>query len=257
MNIPRQPFVGLALMAATGIAVADYFPIATTDWLLAGTIFMAFAVAVFSWPKVGSTYLLVCAGFFLLHNFRTGDTPGLRLVSDLTERPRVVRAAGVVTSEPKMGTNGFATFLFQLESIEFEGELHRTSAILFVRWRGNAEFGDKLKLFGVAERIEPPRNPGEFDMRSYLARQDVRRSLFVRYAEDGVLIRKGAGNPILRAAQKSRAWIQRAICRGLDDSPDVQNFLSGIALGLRHQTPEDIEESRNCWHLVLICAATF
>jgi ComEC/Rec2-related protein len=70
----------------------------------------------------------------------------------------------------------------------------------------------------------------------------VRRSLFVRYTEDGVVIRKGAGNPILRAAQQSRACIQRAICRGLDDSPDVQNFLSGIALGLRHQTPEDIEE---------------
>jgi len=79
-------------------------------------------------------------------------------------------------------------------------------------------------------------------MRSYLARQDVRRSLFVRYPEDGVLIRKGAGNPIFRAAQESRAWMQTAICRGLDDSPQVQNFLSGIALGLRHQTPEDIEE---------------
>src|SRR5207244_7467082 len=35
-----------------------------------------------------------------------------------------------------------------------------------------------------------------------------------------------------------KSWI----CRGLDDSPQVQNFLSGIALGVRHQTPEDIEE---------------
>src|SRR5947207_14211084 len=55
-------------------------------------------------------------------------------------------------------------------------------------------------------------------------------------------MRKGAGNPILRAARKSRTWMQSAICRGLDDSPQIQNFLSGIALGLRHQTPEDIEE---------------
>ena len=108
MNIPRQPFVGLALMAAIGIVVADYFPIATTNWLLAGAILSALAIAVFSWPKVRSTYLLVGAGFFLLHNFRSGDTSGLRLASDLTERPRVVRAAGVVRSEPKMGTNGLA-----------------------------------------------------------------------------------------------------------------------------------------------------
>src|SRR2546423_11482820 len=79
-------------------------------------------------------------------------------------------------------------------------------------------------------------------MRSYLARRDVLRSLFVRYPEDGVLLRHGGGNPILRAAQRSRAWMQRALCRGLDDTPDVQTFLSGIVLGLRHQTPEEIEE---------------
>lgn len=242
MNIPRQPFVGLALMAAIGIVVADYFSIGTTNWWLAGAVFAALAIPLFLWPKVGSTYLIVGAGFFLLHNLRTRDTPGLQLASDLTERPRVVRAIGFVKSEPKVASNGYATFLFELESIEFEGKLHRTNATLFVRWRGNPEFGDELKLFGVAEPIEPPRNPGEFDMRSYLAREDVRRGLFVRYTEDGELIRKGAGNPILRAAQKSRARMRRVICRGLDDSPDVQNFLSGITLGLRHQTPEDIEE---------------
>jgi competence protein ComEC len=113
---------------------------------------------------------------------------------------------------------------------------------LLARWRGNPEFGDELKFFGIAESIAPPRNPGEFDMRAYLARRDVRRSLFVRYTEEGQLLRHGAGNPILCAAQKSRNWLQSRICHGLDDSPDVQNFLSGIALGLRHQTPEDIEE---------------
>src|SRR5207244_5761941 len=101
---------------------------------------------------------------------------------------------------------------------------------------------DELKLFGIAEAIAPPRNPGEFDMSSYLARRDVRRRLFVRYPEDGVLVRHGGGNPILRAAQKSRAWMQSALYQNLDDAPDVQTFISGITLGLRHQTPEDIEE---------------
>ena len=36
--------------------------------------------------------------------------------------------------------------------------------------------------------------------------------------------------------------MQKALCRGLENAPEVQNFLSGIVLGLRHQTPEDIEE---------------
>src|SRR5438309_7116144 len=79
-------------------------------------------------------------------------------------------------------------------------------------------------------------------MRAYLARHDVRRTLFVRYPEDGMLIRHGGGNLILRAAQKSRSWMQNGLCRGLENSPQVQTFLSGIVLGLRHQTPEEIEE---------------
>jgi competence protein ComEC len=242
MNLPRQPFVGLALMAALGIVVGDFVPIPEFQWSLWAIGFILIALGLFWRPNTVSTYALIASAFFLIHNFKTRDTSGLRLARELTERPRVVNAIGFVTSEPKVVPNGFATFLFQLESIEFQGETRSTTASLFVRWRGNPEFGDKLKLFGMAEPIEPPRNPGEFDMRTYLARQDVRRSLFVRYAEDGTVIRKGAGNPILRASQKSRAWLQSVICRGLDDSPEVQNFLSGIALGLRHQTPEDIEE---------------
>src|SRR5207302_4484925 len=135
-----------------------------------------------------------------------------------------------------------ATFLLKLKSIEFGGRKQASRALWQIRWKGAPEFGDELKLFGTAEPIAPPRNPGEFDMRSYLARGDVRSILFVRYPEDGAVIRHGGGNPILRAAQKSRAWMQNALCRGLETAPEVQNFLSGIVLGLRHQSPEDIEE---------------
>src|SRR5919204_565235 len=136
----------------------------------------------------------------------------------------------------------FATFLLALKSIELEGQVAATRATCLVRWRGTPEFGDELKLLAIAEPIAPSRNPGEFDMRNYLARRDVHRLLFVRYPEAGVLLRHGAGNPILRLAQQSRAWMQWALCRGLEKAPDVQAFLSGIVLGQRHQTPEDIEE---------------
>jgi competence protein ComEC len=242
MSFPRQPFVGLALIAAAGIVVADFVAIPEFQWPVWTIGFILVSLALLWEPRRIMVYLLVGCGFFLLHNLRTRGTAGLRLAAELTERPRVVRAIGFVTSEPKIAPNGLATFLFRLESIEFEERTHPTNATLLVRWHGDPEFGDELELFGIAEPIAPPRNPGEFDMRSYLGRQDVCRSLFVRYLEDGVILRQGAGNPILLAAQKSRGWMQRVICRGLDDSPKVQNFLSGIALGLRHQAPEDIEE---------------
>src|SRR5216117_2581726 len=242
LGAPRQPFVGLAGAAAIGIILAELFPLSVFT-LTASAIFIAVcAVALFFWPRLVVTYLIVGSGFFLLHNFQTSNTEGQRIAAQLGNRPRMLTATGYVISEPKIAPNGFATFLLKLESIELEARKEPTCAVWQVRWRGMSEFGDQLKLAGTAEPIAPPRNPGEFDMRSYLARRDIRRLLLVRYPEDGTLIRHGGGNPILWLAQKSRNWMQNAICRGLENTPEVQSFLSGIVLGLRHQTPEDIEE---------------
>src|SRR6266567_4466891 len=242
LNAPRQPFIGLVAAAATGIIFAEFFRLSPYV-LLATAILVAFCgVIVLRWPRLAATYAIVGAGFFLLHGLRTNNTEGQQLAEELGNRPRVVTAAGCLISEPKIAPSGFATFLLKLKSIELEGRKQSTRAVWQVRWKGTPEFGDELRLFGNAEVIAPPRNPGEFDMLSYLARRDVRRILFVRYPEDGALIRHGGGNPILHAGQKSRAWMQNALCRGLENAPEVQGFISGIVLGVRHQTPEDIEE---------------
>src|SRR5438552_8436444 len=242
LSAPHQPFVGLAVMAALGIIAAEILPLPSIA-LTATAIILALCILTgMCWPRLVATYAIVGAGFFLLHNFATQNTQGQQLADELGSRPRVVTAIGSVITEPKIASSRFATFLLKLKSIEFEDRKRSTCAVWQVRWKGAPEFGDELKFFGTAEPIPPPRNPGEFDMRAYLALRDVRRMLFVRYPEEGTLIRHGGGNPILRAAQKSRAWMQNALCRGLEDAPEVQNFLSGIVLGLRHQTPEDIEE---------------
>jgi competence protein ComEC len=242
LSAPRQPFVGLAVMTMTGIVLAEIFPMPSAALIPATTILAICILIVTWWPRLPTTYFIVAAGFFLLHKFATTNTAGQQLVDKLGERPRVVTAVGWVITEPKIAPSGFATFLLKLKSIEFEGRTQSTHAVWQVRWKGAPEFGNELQLFGNAEPIAPPRNPGEFDMRAYLARHDVRRMLFVRYPEDGALIRRGGGNPVLRAAQRSRAWMQNALCRGLGSAPEVQTFLIGIVLGLRHQAPEDIEE---------------
>jgi competence protein ComEC len=242
VSVPRQPFVGLALAAALGIVLADLVRLSHLILVLAAAAALLAGFFLWRWPRLVLIYVLIGCSFFLLHQFRQQESEGLWLAARLGERPRVVTANGSVVTEPRIAANGFATFWLKLDWIELENRHDQTRATVLVRWRGHPEFGDELKLFGIAELIAPPRNPGEFDMRSYLERRDVRRLLFVRYAEDGTLIRHGGGNPILRAAQKSRAWMQATLCRGLEDSPDVQSFLSGIVLGQRHQTEEDIEE---------------
>jgi hypothetical protein len=166
LSAPRQPFVGLSLMAATGIIIADVFPLSGTA-LTVLTIILAICIVIVGWrPILSATYTIVGIGFFLLHNLETSNTEGWQLADELGGRPRVVTVTGCVITEPKIAPSGFATFLLRLKSIEFEGQNQSTHAVWQVRWKGTPEFGDELKLFGIAEVIAPPRNPGEFDMRS-------------------------------------------------------------------------------------------
>ena len=236
---PRQPFAGVAISAGVGILVADFLPNHSPVLAIALAMLGLGALLTRNSPAV---YALVAAGFFFLHSLRTSDSPGLQLARELGEEPRPASVRGAVISEPKFSANDSASFLLQAESIEIDGETRTCRARLFARWHHAVEFGDEVKLFGTIEKVGAPRNPGEFDMPSYLGRQDVHRALIVRYAENGAVLDHAGGNPILRAAQKSRGWMQRVLCRDLESSPDVMGSISGMVLGLRHQTPEDIEE---------------
>jgi competence protein ComEC len=236
---PRQPFLGLAISATIGILVADRLP--DCSLALAGVIA---AIAVAAWLSRSSVavYALVAFAFFFLHSARTTDTPGLILARSLGEGPQPVTVRGAVISEPKISERGSSSFLLEAESIEIDGQTRPCRAKFLARWRHPVEFGDEVRLFGTAQQIERPRNPGEFDLRTYLAREDVHRALILRYAENGAVLSHGGGNRLLWAAQKSRDWMEATLRRGLEYSPDVTSSINGMVLGLRHQTAEDIEE---------------
>ena len=238
-SAPRQPFVGLALSAAAGIAAGDIFPPAEAA---VPVVVAVGALFVLAWPDSKRTYILIAACFFVLHSFHLRDSPGLELVQELGDVPRATNVTGLVVSEARTAANGMATFLLRLHAISADRTEQKSHATIRVRWRGTVEPGDELQLFGLLGPIAPPRNPGEFDMRSYLARRDIRQELFVRYPENGAILRHTTPNPILRAAQKSRRWMQDVLCRGLEGSPEVQGMINGMALGVRHETEEDIEE---------------
>jgi ComEC/Rec2-related protein len=236
---PRQPFLGLAISAAVGILLADYSPDCS---ITVAVVVAAIAATALVTGRSLVVYALVGCGFFFLHSARTLDTPGLTLARGLGEEPQPITVRGAVISEPRISGRGTASFLLDAESIEIDGETRPCGAKFFVRWRHDVEFGDEVRLFGTAQKIDGPRNPGEFDMRAYLAREDVHRALIVRYSENGAVLQHGGGNRLLRAAQKSRGWMEATLRRGIENSPDVTSSINGMVLGLRHQTAEDIEE---------------
>src|SRR5262249_35260239 len=136
LKAPRQPFVGLSLMAAIGIIIADVFPLSGASLTLVTLVVAICIVIVACRPTLLATYAIVGTGFFLLHNLETSDTEGQQLADELGTRPRVVTATGWVISEPKIAPSRFATFLLKLRSIEFEGKKQSTGAVWQVRWKG-------------------------------------------------------------------------------------------------------------------------
>src|SRR3989442_7745048 len=99
LNVPRHPFVGLALAAAVGIVFADYFLIPRFALISIAIVAAISGFALLRWPSLVFTYLLVGFSFFLLHAFQTTDTHGSLLASRLGDRPRTIGATGYVTSE--------------------------------------------------------------------------------------------------------------------------------------------------------------
>ena len=104
--LPRQPFLGLATAAGTGILVADFAP--NHSPILAVTL-GAMALTALLWRHSLAVYALVAVGFFILHSVRTADSPGRRLAAELGEKPRPVSVAGSVVSEPKISAGGSAS----------------------------------------------------------------------------------------------------------------------------------------------------
>lgn len=235
----RRPFVGLAIAAALGIFVADYFP-ALNNLVLA--IAFGGAIACVRRPFAPLVFPVVAAAFFCLHSSRILRTPADVLADFAGDEIRAVSVAGEVATEPKVELNGNSTFLLKLKSARFDDERIESDATVYVHWRGAAQVGDEIALFGTLQPIEPPRNPGEFDMRGYLARRGVTRQVIVRYPENGHVMRSGSMFSLLRAAARSRDWMQRSLSRGIEDSPEVIGLICGTSLGLRHQTRDDIEE---------------
>jgi competence protein ComEC len=235
----RQPFVGLVLAGVFGIVAADYFPAISGPILF---IAILGALAGLRWSYAPLIFALVGATFFSLHSARITGTPAdaLAQIAGGTVLPASV--TGIVTTEPKIEATGNASFLMRLHLAKIAGQNFETNATVFVRWRGRLNVGDELALFGTFQPIEPPRNPGEFDMRAYLARRDVKNLFIVRYPENGRILAPGSGFSVLRAAARSREWMQRMLSRDLEDSPDVVGLICGTALGLRHQARDDIEE---------------
>src|SRR5438045_6749511 len=94
LNLPRQPFVGLAGMAGLGIILANFLPLPSSALLAISIVVAVCCVILLRWPMMIATYVIVGLGFFLVHDLQTSNSEGHQLAVQLGDRLRGVTASG-------------------------------------------------------------------------------------------------------------------------------------------------------------------
>ncbi len=241
---PRQPLVGVALAAVIGIALADRWPL---DWRFSLPLLLLCAAVILWRPRVWLCWLLTAVSFATMHTIRHHQSDGRRLSQLLEAGPRTIIATGVVSTEPEEVKTWFRTptsrFRLQLESVKLDGILRQYEGTVNVRWSGPMPtYGDRVELRGAAENIAPPRNPGQFDFRAYSHRQGTFSEVNTRYASDCRILSQGHGNRLYAFAFSARRWMQAQLTLDMEDEPTVVDLVASMVLGLRGETPEEVQD---------------
>ena len=95
---PRQPLSGVALAGTLGIVAADRFALPVSFTLAAAALACCLALAR---PRTWNCWLLAALAFAALHTMRHRHSDAQRLAFEFTAGSRVVRATGIVWSEPE------------------------------------------------------------------------------------------------------------------------------------------------------------
>ncbi len=104
----------------------------------------------------------------------------------------------------------------------------------------NYAYGDEVVLKGQLRIPKGLRNPGGFDLSSYLDRQGIRALFYGEKNFEHRLLRRGRGNPILAKAIKAKRFLSRSLSREFN-SRDAA-FLQALFLGERSGLEEDFKD---------------
>jgi ComEC/Rec2-related protein len=215
----RLPCVGLFLCAAAGIALGRFAPLPGWSFALAAT---CAALAALRWRL--ALPVAVGLAFAAAQTWEYRESSAARLATRLSLEPRTCEATLVVLDEPVASAASpleRCRFPARLLALDLDGHELRPGCRVLVRWNGPPPaYGARYRVRAAISNCPPPRNPGAFDYAAWLANSGICAQLEVFRASDAKLLGEG-GNPIVRLALASRAWIERTLALGVAGTPEA------------------------------------
>ncbi|MFM8981865.1 MAG: ComEC/Rec2 family competence protein [Spartobacteria bacterium] len=234
----RLPFAGLLGAAITGILLANFLPVDSTA-SLAGCGF--FLLVWLIHRRAVWVYLAAGFAFAALQIWQTRESPAWMFAESLGGEKTVASVRGRVVglSDGKPGAK--ARFLLEVEELEIHGQILRPACRIFVSAPADAPtWNDRVSASGTLCEFAGQRNPGQFDFRTYQARQGVTCELIVSTPAD-IRIEPDAGFSIPRLAAECRRWMEATLREGISGDPLVCELLAGLVLGATSEIPDTLQ----------------
>jgi competence protein ComEC len=189
--------------------------------------------------------IYLCAfltGLFCMAPYTTPGPPIIVPSADGLRGKTVFR--GFIEEPPQISPDRIAYILSGVQTQEASREKPIPGRVLLsAKGPDVFRYGDYVQ-FRV--RLTPPRNfnnPGGFDYRKYLRRQEIFYRATISEQPDLILIRRGQGNPLKAGIESYRALLRDFITRHTT-SPEREIIL-GMMLGEQKAISDDLKERFN------------
>ncbi len=224
----RLPCVGLFLAAAAGVIAGRYLPAPGAAFAIAAAALLA---ASFFRPLRWLLPLGVALSFAAAQAWQYRESAATRLAAQLTPIPQSCEATFTVLDAPRISRSGArCSFSARLTGLEISGSARAIDIRVLVLWNGPPPaYGSVYRTRAAIANCPLQRNPGAFDYTAWLANAGIRSQLTVFRPKEAELIRIG-GNPLVRIAHASRAWVERTITLGIEDTPEAI-LIKGMTIG--------------------------
>lgn len=236
----RLPFLGLLLAAIAGILFSDF-----ADWpsgVFFGLSALFLLLALFR-ARGQWIFLSVACAFACVHVWQTRESTSQALAALVKDGRFLVVARGSVSSDPAPYGAAHVRFTMRVETLEIEGKALRPSASVAVVTPAPAPAqGDHVTVTGSLQVIAPPRNPGEFHAKEWMARNGVTCQIEVAAAGDLTIDRKAPEYGLTSIANRSRKWMEQTLRLGISEDPVVCDFLAGMVLGVTTSIPDTLQQ---------------
>ena len=236
----RLPCVGLFLAAAAGVIAGRYILLPGWAFALCAAAFLAAAC----FRKMRAAILPGVALVFAAEQaWQFRESAAVQLAAQLSGAPQACEATIVALEAPHISASSQrCRFAARLRSLQIGGRTLPADCRVIVFWDGEPPvYGGEYKVRASISNCPPQRNPGTFDYSAWLADTGIRSQLDVLRASDARLIRVG-GNPIVRFAIASCAWIERTIALGIEGTPEAV-LIKAMTIGDMSDAPDSMKDA--------------